>query len=169
MRDPGLIELRRHDPDVVGQRAGDLLNDPQARSMDAVVIGAENSHPSKRLFRFVAGLDRRASSYPGMTAEANPVGSRVTAPAGRARGARISRGSPRSASEIPGSPACAVQRERGLSDVKRSLRRARIPASPEGGDYSSQAAQLVAAAPVCVLAPDSALAPWRAPFRNPRP
>ena len=49
MRDAGLIELRRHDPDVVGQRAGDLLDDLQAGGMDAVVIGAENSHPSECL------------------------------------------------------------------------------------------------------------------------
>ena len=49
MRDAGLIELRRHDPDVVGQCARDLLDDLQAGGMDAVVIGAENSHPSKCL------------------------------------------------------------------------------------------------------------------------
>ena len=47
MRDTGLIELRRHDPDVIGQRAGDLLDNLQAGSMDAVVIGAEDSHPFK--------------------------------------------------------------------------------------------------------------------------
>ena len=49
MRDARLIQLRRHDPDVVGQRAGDLLHDLQAGCVDAVVIGAENSHPSKCL------------------------------------------------------------------------------------------------------------------------
>src|SRR5476651_1377123 len=44
MRDPGLIELRRHDPDIFGQSAGDFLDDFQAGGMDAVVIGAENPH-----------------------------------------------------------------------------------------------------------------------------
>ena len=51
MRDAGLIEFRRHHPDVVGQRAGDLLDDLQAGSVDAVVVGAENSHPFKRPFQ----------------------------------------------------------------------------------------------------------------------
>src|SRR5439155_4284334 len=32
------------DPDVVGQGTRDLLDDLQARRVDAVVIGAENSH-----------------------------------------------------------------------------------------------------------------------------
>ena len=51
MRDAGLVELRRHHPDVVGQRTRDLLDDLQAGGMDAVVIGAENSHPRKCPFR----------------------------------------------------------------------------------------------------------------------
>ena len=77
MRDAGLIELRRHDPDVVGQRARDLLDDLQAGGMDAVVIGAENSHPSKCLLvRFEAGFRLRAPSYPAIAAEANrPISS----------------------------------------------------------------------------------------------
>src|SRR5438067_1739533 len=72
MRDAGLIELRRHDPDVVGQRAGDLLDDLQPRRMNAVVVGAENSHPSKCLLVQVeAGACLWASSYPAIAAEAN--------------------------------------------------------------------------------------------------
>src|SRR2546429_1931628 len=47
MRDTGLIEFRRHDPDVIGQRADDLLDNLQAGSMDAVVVGAEDSHRFK--------------------------------------------------------------------------------------------------------------------------
>ena len=46
MRDAGLIELGRHHPDVVGQRSRDLLDNLQAGGMNAVVIGAENSHPA---------------------------------------------------------------------------------------------------------------------------
>jgi hypothetical protein len=35
----------------------DLFDDGQARGMDAVIIGAENAHPSQRpLFRFEAGF-----------------------------------------------------------------------------------------------------------------
>ena len=49
MRDAGLIEFRRHDPDVVGQSAGDFLDDLQAGGMNAVIIGAENPHPSRCL------------------------------------------------------------------------------------------------------------------------
>src|ERR1044071_1663556 len=49
MRDAGRSKLRRHDPDVVGQRAGDLLDDLQSWRMNAIVVGAENSHPSKCL------------------------------------------------------------------------------------------------------------------------
>ena len=57
MRDAGLIELRRHDPDVVRQRARDLFDNLQAGGMDPVVIGAENSHPSKCLvLRMEAGF-----------------------------------------------------------------------------------------------------------------
>jgi hypothetical protein len=55
MRDAGLIEFRRHYPDVIGQCAGDLLDDLQAGSMDAVVIGAAVWAPS----------------YPSDAAEAN--------------------------------------------------------------------------------------------------
>jgi hypothetical protein len=51
MRDPGLVELRRHHPDVVGQSAGDFLDDLQAGGVDAVVIGAENSHAFRCPFR----------------------------------------------------------------------------------------------------------------------
>jgi hypothetical protein len=40
MRDAGLIELRRDDPDVIGQLPRDLLNNLQARCVDAIVIGA---------------------------------------------------------------------------------------------------------------------------------
>src|SRR5882757_3380984 len=53
MRHARLIELRRHDPDVVGQRAGDLLDDLQARRMDAVVICAEDSHSLSAPFRSI--------------------------------------------------------------------------------------------------------------------
>jgi hypothetical protein len=72
MRDAGLIELRRHHPNVVGQRAGDLLDDLQARGMDAVVVGAENSHPSNCPFRSIPQTVN-APSYPADVVEANPV------------------------------------------------------------------------------------------------
>ena len=78
MRDAGLIEFRRHHPDVVGQRARDLLDDLQAGGVDAVVIGAENSHPSKcLLFDPRPVCCRRAPSYPAIAAEANPANHRV--------------------------------------------------------------------------------------------
>jgi hypothetical protein len=48
MRDAGLIELGRHHPDVVRQSPRDLLDNFQAGGMDAVVIGAENSHLADR-------------------------------------------------------------------------------------------------------------------------
>src|ERR1700687_489722 len=72
MRDAGLIEFRRHYPDVVGQRTGDLLDDFQAGSMDAVVIGAENAHPFKCLLRSIPPAVR-APSYPSHAVEANPA------------------------------------------------------------------------------------------------
>src|SRR6266545_7964558 len=72
MLDAVLIDLRRHDPHVVGQRAGDLFDDLQPRRMDAVVVGAENSHPSKCLLVQVeAGACLWPSSYPAIAAEAN--------------------------------------------------------------------------------------------------
>src|SRR5215217_241477 len=72
MRDAGLIKLGRHDPDIIRQRTGDLLHDLEAGSMDAVIIGAENSHPFPCLFRVhSAPLDVRL--YPSGTIEANPV------------------------------------------------------------------------------------------------
>src|SRR5665213_64639 len=49
MRDARLIELRRHHPDIVGQSARDLLDDLQPGCVDAVVIGAENSHSLESL------------------------------------------------------------------------------------------------------------------------
>jgi hypothetical protein len=49
MRNAGLVKLRRHDPDVIGQRTRYLFDHLQSRGMDAVVIGAENSHPPKCL------------------------------------------------------------------------------------------------------------------------
>ena len=44
MRHAGLIGFRRHDPDVVGQRARDFFASLEARRVDAVVIGDENTH-----------------------------------------------------------------------------------------------------------------------------
>src|SRR6476469_1948638 len=72
MRDAGLIELGRHHPDVVRQRTRDLLDHLQAGGMDAVVVGAENSHPPKCLFVYSHALSD-APSYPARTAEANPA------------------------------------------------------------------------------------------------
>jgi len=40
MRDARLVQLRRHDPNVVGEFPCDLLDDLQARGMNAIVIGA---------------------------------------------------------------------------------------------------------------------------------
>src|SRR6187399_1428509 len=79
MRHAGLIELRRHYPDVLGQCAGDLLDDLQAGGVDAVIIGAENSHPPERLSdRF--HHDQWAVSYPAIAVEANPA-NRIGVPA----------------------------------------------------------------------------------------
>src|SRR6266478_2243499 len=72
MRDAGLIEFRRHYPDVIGQCAGDLLDNLQAGSMDAIVIGTENSHPFKCLVRSIPPAVK-APSYPSHAAEANPA------------------------------------------------------------------------------------------------
>jgi hypothetical protein len=59
MRNAGLVELRRHDPDVIRQRARNLLDHFQAGRMDAVVIGAENSHPLNYLFGRFLEVSRR--------------------------------------------------------------------------------------------------------------
>src|SRR6266403_5933975 len=82
MRDARLIEFRRHYPDVIGQCAGDLLDNLQAGSMDAVVIGAENSHPFKCLARSVPPAVK-APSYPATAIEANPAISGKMASPGR--------------------------------------------------------------------------------------
>src|SRR6187399_2983554 len=71
MRDAGLVLLRRDDPNVVGQPASDLLDDLEARRMDAVVVGAENSHPSKCLLVRDRSFHLGASSYPAIATEAN--------------------------------------------------------------------------------------------------
>ena len=44
MGDAGLVGLRRDDPHIVGQRAGDPLGDVEARRMDAVIVGDEDFH-----------------------------------------------------------------------------------------------------------------------------
>src|SRR3954452_5114514 len=44
MRHAGLIVLRRHHPDVLGNLARDLLADFQALRVDAVVVGDQNAH-----------------------------------------------------------------------------------------------------------------------------
>jgi DNA-binding transcriptional LysR family regulator len=72
MRDAGLIELRRHYPDIVRQRARDLLDNLQAGGMDAVVIGAKNSHPVKCPFRSMP-WQPVCRLYPAGAAEANPA------------------------------------------------------------------------------------------------
>src|SRR5262249_35033646 len=53
MRHARLIEFRGHDPDIVRQRTRDLLDHLQARRVDAVVIGAKNSHACSRPFRSI--------------------------------------------------------------------------------------------------------------------
>src|ERR1700743_3602757 len=64
MRDAGLIEFRRHDPDVVGQRSRNFLDNLQAGGMNAVVVGAENSHRLNALFaRFRDGRRAVLSGY----------------------------------------------------------------------------------------------------------
>src|SRR3979409_2461434 len=72
MRDAGLIELRRHHPDIVGQFAGDFLDDLQAGGMDAVVVGAENSHPLKCPFQSIPWRSMRRL-YPSVAVGANPA------------------------------------------------------------------------------------------------
>src|SRR5258708_34258652 len=47
MRAAGLNELRRHHPNIVRQRAGDLLDDLHAVAEDARAISAENHSPYK--------------------------------------------------------------------------------------------------------------------------
>ena len=69
-------------------------DDLQARGMDAVVVGAENSHPSKCLLvQLEAGFRLWASSYPAIAAEANrPISScflHPDAPRARESGAPI--------------------------------------------------------------------------------
>ena len=56
MRGAGLFGFGRHHPDIVGQRAGDLLGDDQARRMDAVVIGDENAHRAIYIFAVIADV-----------------------------------------------------------------------------------------------------------------
>jgi hypothetical protein len=68
MRYAGLIEFRCHDPDVIGQCPRDLLDDLQTGCMDAIIIGAENSHPAKALFdRFRAIWDSRLNRWAAFT------------------------------------------------------------------------------------------------------
>ena len=50
MRHAGLVGLRRHDPDLVGQRARDFLAGFEARRVDAVVIGDEDTHYAFSIF-----------------------------------------------------------------------------------------------------------------------
>ena len=44
MRDAGLVGFRRHHPYVVGQRAADVGADVEARRVNAVIVGDENTH-----------------------------------------------------------------------------------------------------------------------------
>ena len=44
MREAGLVVLRRHHPDIVGERARDALQRRQALGVDAVVIGQQDAH-----------------------------------------------------------------------------------------------------------------------------
>jgi hypothetical protein len=44
MRKAALVRFRRHHPDVVGERAGNPLENGKALGMDAIVIGQQNSH-----------------------------------------------------------------------------------------------------------------------------
>src|SRR3954453_286477 len=57
MRNSGLIEFGRHHPDIVGQRPRNLLEDFEPGGVDAVVIGAENSHPLRCLSIEPSSLD----------------------------------------------------------------------------------------------------------------
>jgi DNA-binding transcriptional LysR family regulator len=49
MRNAGLIELGRHNPDVIRQLSRNLFDNLQARRVDAIIIGAENSHSIQNL------------------------------------------------------------------------------------------------------------------------
>ena len=44
MRGAGLIGLRRHDPHILADLAGDVLEHVEARRLDAVVIGDQDAH-----------------------------------------------------------------------------------------------------------------------------
>src|ERR1700751_2024667 len=71
MRHAGLVEFRRHDPDIVGERMRDLFDHLQAGGMNAIVIGAENSHPAKTLVPSNPQKAFKAPSYPLIEVEAN--------------------------------------------------------------------------------------------------
>ena len=44
MRSAAIVGLRRHDPNIVGDVGGDLLEYGNAAGADAVVVGDENAH-----------------------------------------------------------------------------------------------------------------------------
>ncbi len=54
MRDARLVELGRHHPDVVGQRARDLGADVETGRVDAVVIGDQDAHALIHVVRWIA-------------------------------------------------------------------------------------------------------------------
>src|ERR1700687_1365258 len=58
MRHAGLVGFRRHDPDVVRQRARYFFAGVQARCVDAVVMCDEDAHYNALSFR--DGAQRRA-------------------------------------------------------------------------------------------------------------
>ena len=47
MRDAGIVHLRRHHPDVVGELSRDPLRDVEAGRVDAVVVGDEDFHAAR--------------------------------------------------------------------------------------------------------------------------
>src|SRR5690349_20119799 len=69
MRYARLVKLRRDNPHVIRQGARDLLDNLQPLGMDAVIVGAQDSHRRSGPFRSI--LLRQASSYPAATEEAN--------------------------------------------------------------------------------------------------
>ena len=54
MRHAGLVEFRRHHPDIVGQRARDLGAGVEAGRVDAVVIGNQDTHARLHVVRSIA-------------------------------------------------------------------------------------------------------------------
>ena len=91
VRDAGLVELRRHHPDVVGQRLADLGADVEPVGMDAVVVGDQDAHALNDAF---IAYVRSSWLRPHRSATLQARRS-IRPPAGRFPSPRSARGRPR--------------------------------------------------------------------------